>query len=115
MCIRDRLQRLNLISESVCARTLVRAHTDSDIKLSLCNQGHKLMQERKLIAAKEAFLKSLKIKNDCTAKSQWYLSLIYLKTEEEFKRDSLLMTIIENKSHPYKTKALNLESDINSN
>lgn len=90
----------------------VRGDSNQAPTLNLCNQGHKLMQEEKLEAAKAVFLESLQVENDCTDKSQWYLTLIYLKEGDQAAVDSLLNIMIEDKESPYKSRSIRIKKEL---
>jgi len=75
---------------------------------ALCDQGHFLMDNEQFSEAIEAFKKSIESNEDCMQKSQWYLSLSYLRNREEHERDLLLQEIVNSKNHEYNTIAKKL-------
>lgn len=90
----------------------VRGDSNQTPTLTLCNQGHKLMQEEKLSDAKAVFLQSLKVEDNCTDKSQWYLALIYLSEDNRASLDSLLNIIVTDQASPYNARALKLSKEL---
>ncbi len=90
----------------------VRGNSNQEPTLTLCNQGHRLMQEEKLNDAKAVFLQSLKVEDNCTDKSQWYLALIYLSEDNGTSLDSLLNIIVPDQTSPYHAKALKLSKEL---
>lgn len=76
--------------------------------LSLCDQGHSLLQNSNYSAAKTIFQKGITINDRCNDKSQWYLSLIYLREDSIAEAKKLLGQIINEPDNIYRTKAQEL-------
>jgi len=92
---------------------VARGENNEPQELTPCNLGHFYMDEGRYEEAKEVFLSDLsKVNYDCTEKSQWYLSLYYLKFEQELERDELLEKIINSPDHVYYDKALKLRGEL---
>lgn len=88
---------------------IVRGEHSEPQDLTPCNLGHYYMDEGRYEEAKEVFVSDLsKVNHDCTDKSQWYLSLYYLKFKQDQERDELLEKIASNSGHVYYDKALKL-------
>ncbi len=82
-------------------------------ELTVCDQGHKLMFHKNYPEAAVILESAAQIENDCTDKSQWYLSLLYLLEKKEDKLDSLLLLIQEDEISPYHNNAIKLFKEIN--
>lgn len=81
--------------------TVKRGVNDNLSNLSLCDKGHALMDTEEFNLAIETFKNSLLTEDSCYEKSQWYLTLCYLKLDQVELRDSMLNVITANTSHKY--------------
>jgi len=91
----------------------VRGDETLDKEISECDRGHYYLDSGDVETAKSIFENNLALSPDtCTNKSEWYLSLIYLKTGKESERNNLLQKILNNNSHPYYEKAVKLQADL---
>ena len=90
----------------------VRGDSNSNKPLSACEEGHSLMQDAKYDEARSILDSSARQQDECTDKSQWYLSLILLLENNSEGLDSLLNIIKSDRNSPYQGKAVQLFEDI---